>query len=150
MTDTTAIDTVRFMVEHGKVIHKPIVDAGELFYNITGTRDLVDLITGIVYSGMGIIISILIPDAKIPDSFKSAVIAEKWKRVVVGVIVTCVFMRLFGFSIADASTGGFIMFSFGTGFLNIHLTGVLINISVGAVSKVAALGKSDVPPPGKP
>ena len=136
---TVIIDTLKYVIHNGTVMHKPLIDAGELFYNIVGTRDLITMLSGLFYAGLGMVLSLLVPDAKIPDAFKSVVINSKWRRVLSGIIVTWFCLYLFGFGIADSSMKAFVTVCIGIGFLNYHLTNVIINITTSAFSRVALM-----------
>lgn len=119
----------------------PIIDAGGLFYSIVGTRDLVVALTGAFYALVGILISFLVPDEKLPTVFQGTTIAQPWRRAALGILVTGVFLRIWGDTVFQASAAGFIIYSVGIGFLNYHLTNLLISIITAAVSKITGSQK---------
>jgi len=120
-----------------------IWDGGELFNDIVGTKDVATFISGVLFSGCGIALSLLVPDAKIPDALKTQTISGTGRKIMVGIIVTSLFLRLFGGAIAVTNFPLFITFAVGVGFLNYHLTSVLINITTSTVNKLV---KQNTPP----
>lgn len=117
---------------------KPLIDGGVLFNDIVGIQDVAIALTGAFFAVVGIWLSTLVPDKAVPVAFRNDFVVSKVRRILIGGIVTGLFLRLFGASIAVTNMNLFIGFAFGVGFLNFHLTTVLINVSTGIVGSTVA------------
>ena len=121
----------------------------ELLHDILGSYDLANIIFGWLIIGLGIALSMLVPDAvtsKLTGALNSIVIINRKQQLAVAIIVSYIFMRLYGDIILKSNMTLFITFCLGIGLLNYHLLALLVNLCISAVNKITNQNSNNQPP----